>query len=115
MNAFRGIYRDWRGIARRLLEATLIKINACCDVFPELERVRSKQPIPRLDAIFRIPSPKDYLFQLEFHWRHDTDWNRGLRSFLAQAVLFTCIQKVTASPRSRRDHLFDYWIAMAKS
>ena len=116
LDALQKIYRDWRGIVKKLLDGTIIEANAGSNVIPELEHVRSNRPIPRLDVMLNLPPREDFSFQLElgFEWRHDSDWEICQRSFLALAVLFTCIQKATAAPRSRKEHILDYWLASEK-
>jgi hypothetical protein len=117
LDALQKIYRDWRGIVKKLLNGTIIEANACSNfVLPELEHVRSGHPIPTLDVMLNLPPREGFSYQLElgFEWRHDSDWEICQTSFLALAVLFTCIQKATAFPRSRKEHLLDYWLASEK-
>ncbi len=84
-------------------------------VIPEVEKVRSKKPVPRLDAVLHLsdPKPDDTIynrsFELTYPWYPNTDYKEGVRVFRSLAVLFTCIQKAARSPRSKKDHLLQYW------
>jgi len=109
-NAFREIYQDWRGLLKKLLEPMPITFFMSA-VIPEVDRIRSKQPIPKLDAVMKLEPGDDSTFELTYSW-HDLDWETGLQAFLVLAVLFTCVQKATA-PRSRREHLLNYWSAIS--
>ena len=70
-----------------------------------VEAVRSKKPLPRLDAILHLkdPNPNEQWFELEYSWYPNRSYAQGLRALIAQAILFTCIQKAAVSSRARRD------------
>ena len=110
MDAFRDIHLNYRGIVGKLLELGRIEffMNS---VVSEVEAVRGKQPLPKLDAVLNMkdPNPDDHSFDLEYEWRSDVPYQHGLRALLVLAILFTCIQKAAASTRSRRDYILDMW------
>lgn len=110
MDAFRDIYDNYRGLVGKLLALSDINFSMS-SVIPEVEAVRSKKPLPRLDAFLRVKdaNPDDQWFDLEYAWYPNRSYQRGLRAFVAQAILFTCIQKAAVSPRARRDYILDMW------
>lgn len=112
-DAFKEIYRDWRGLFKKLFDPTPIAFNKN-DVIPEIDRVRSKRPIPKLDVALAVLPPGDEQnFELEFSW-NGVDWEGGLNSFLVMAVIFSCVQKAVVAPRSHREHLLNYWMALQR-
>jgi hypothetical protein len=111
--AFREIYKDWRGILRKMLSEGPFEFFMN-ESPPEVDRVKSKDPVKKLEAVFTMPpdSEKAY-FHIGFNWMNQTR-AQGIRAYLQLAVLFTCIQNA-AVPRSKRDHLLKYWLAVCET
>jgi hypothetical protein len=109
--AFREIYKDWRGILRKMLSEGPFEFFMN-ESPPEVDRVKSKDPLKKLEAVFTMaPDSEKAYFHIGFNWR-DVERAQGLRAFLQLAVLFTCIQKAAIAPRSKREHLLQYWLAL---
>jgi hypothetical protein len=110
MDAFREIHFNYRGIIGKLLELGQIGFFMS-SVIPEVEAVPGKKTLQKLDAVLNLkdPNPDDHSFDLEYAWRSDVPYQHGLRAFLVLGILFTCIQKASASTRSRRDDILNMW------
>lgn len=110
LDAFRDIYDNYRGLVGKLLGLSDIEFSMS-SVIPEVEAVRSKKPLPRLDAFLHVKDvdPDEQWFDLQYAWYPKRSYQRGLRAFVAQAILFTCIQKAAVSTRARRDYILDMW------
>jgi hypothetical protein len=110
LDAFREIYDNYRGIVGKLLDRTSIEFFMSA-VVPEVDQVHSKKPLPKLDAVLHLaePNPDDQCFELQYTWYRRSHYDEGLKVFRTLAILFTCIQKASAAPRSQKDHLLSYW------
>jgi hypothetical protein len=113
--AFREIYRNYRGIVGKLLELGNIEFFLNGGI-SEVERVRGKNPLAKLDALFGVKNvdPDNSTFYLQYKWHHRRTYEEGMRAFRSLAILFTCIQKASASPKSRKDHILNYWNSIKK-
>lgn len=109
LDAFREIYDNYRGIVGKLLHMAPIEFSS--SGIEEVDKVRSKKPLPKLDAILHLtdPDPDTQTFRLEYPWHRNRSHQQGLRAFRSLAILFTCICKAAASPRSKKDHLLSYY------
>jgi hypothetical protein len=110
MEALRKIHKDYRGIIAKLLEKTEIEF-LCNPCQSEVDRVRSPRPIKKMDAFFSVPelNPNEQFIELSYGWYPRRTYDQGLKAFIAQAILFDCIQKAAVAPRSEKDHILDYW------
>jgi len=115
--AFRRIFDDYKAIVRKLLDMAPLEFFMSA-VYPEVDKVRSKKALPRLDAALHLPTPDpddfsfDPSFEITYDWYPNTDYDEGARAFRTLAILFTCIQKAAASSRSRGDDLLEFWNAL---
>lgn len=108
--AFREIHRDWRGLLKKFLEPTPLTFFQS-EVIPAVDKVKSKQPLPKIDALMGVVEQELPSFDLEFSWgEHDLE--TCLNALLVQAILFTCVQKAAIAPRSKREHLLEFWQAL---
>lgn len=109
-DAFREVYDDYRGIIRKLCDFGRLQFSTN-SVIDEVRAVRSQKPVPKLDAFLHIKDlePDNSWFELEYQWYPSTPYEEGLNAFMAQAILFTCVEKAALSNRARRDYLLDFW------
>jgi len=100
-NAFRDIYRNWRGLVEiltedRALRATIMQSNL------GVPSVQNRTLLTVLDVALDLRyAQQEIYFQFESNWKEGTPAETIIRSFQALAIIFTCIQQAAHAPPTR--------------